>query len=419
MPARTFTIMVRFPLFPPRGFPPRTVCFAAPSGRLSARAVFCPRRSNRQRLREQKNHSGRKGRRIPRLLTLQSNQVGPSLLPPTTRLDSASPRIVAAALMRLAVRKAVSPRGWKLTLESGPQVDYNDARRAIALIPRENAPAAVERRTFHRPLFCLSGGAPVNRFPHSLRSASVVVSAHVGVTRSSTIRALTLALTVFAAVFTAVCLSHPIAQAEDAAAVKTASSLPLVFADDFESGADHWQPLDPPHWKIAAGNGGHVFSHFVKQGKYKPPHRSPVNIALLKDHAVEDFEYTVKVKSTHPDYGHRDAVLVFGYQDPAHFYYVHFGKQTDDHANQIFLVNEKPRVKISTKTTSGTPWDDAWHTVRVSRRVADGSISVFYDDMEKPVMTAQDKTFTWGRVGLGSFDDTTEWDDVKLLGKRK
>jgi hypothetical protein len=216
----------------------------------------------------------------------------------------------------------------------------------------------------------------------------------------------------------AACLVHPTAQAEEKSQ-PASNPLPLVFADDFEAGADHWQPLDPPHWKIAAGNGGHVFSHFVKQGKYKPPHRSPVNIALLKDHAVEDFEYTVKVKSTHPDYGHRDAVLVFGYQDPAHFYYVHFGKQMDDHANQIFLVNEKPRVKISTKTTAGTPWDDAWHTVRVTRRIADGSIAVFYDDMDKPVMTATDKTFTWGRVGLGSFDDTTDWDDVKLLGKRK
>lgn len=248
---------------------------------------------------------------------------------------------------------------------------------------------------------------------------SVFRSVPVVLRASSAVPALIPAMLARVAVAAAIGLVPLATQAEDAAAKKTPAPLPLVFADDFEAGVDHWQPLDPPHWKIVAGNGGHVFSHFVKQGKFKPPHRSPVNIALLKDHAVEDFEYTVKVKSTHPDYGHRDAVLVFGYQDPAHFYYVHFGKQTDDHANQIFLVNEKPRVKISTKTTTGTPWDDAWHTVRVSRRVADGSIAVYYDDMEKPVMTAQDKTFTWGRVGLGSFDDTTDWDDVKLVGTKK
>ncbi|MFO0819785.1 MAG: hypothetical protein U1A77_17685 [Pirellulales bacterium] len=195
--------------------------------------------------------------------------------------------------------------------------------------------------------------------------------------------------------------------------------LPLIFADDFEKGADAWAPFDSAHWKVKADQGNHVFSHFVKQGKYKPPHRSPVNVALLKEYPVEDFELTARVLSTHPDYGHRDAVLIFGYQDPAHFYYVHLGKQMDDHANQIFIVNDKPRTKISTKTTPGTPWDDRWHTIKVIRKVADGAIAVYYDDMETPVMTAKDSTFTWGRIGLGSFDDTTDWDDIKLHGKPK
>ncbi|MFO0867350.1 MAG: hypothetical protein U0935_00250 [Pirellulales bacterium] len=192
--------------------------------------------------------------------------------------------------------------------------------------------------------------------------------------------------------------------------------LPLLLSETFEQGADRWQPFDPPHWKIKDVEGNHVLSHFVKQGKYQPPHRSPVNVALLKEHSVTDFELTVKVLSTHPDYGHRDAVVVFGYQDPAHFYYVHLGKQTDDHANQIFIVDGKPRTKISTKTTPGTPWDDRWHTVKIVRRVADGSINVYFDDLQTPVMQAQDRTFAWGRVGVGSFDDTTDWDDLELRG---
>ena len=80
--------------------------------------------------------------------------------------------------------------------------------------------------------------------------------------------------------------------------------------------------------------------------------------------------------------------LFFGYQDPAHFYYVHLGKKTDDHANQIFIVNGADRKKISTKTTDGTNWNDDWHSVKIVRKVADGSIEVYFDDMKTPVMTA-------------------------------
>lgn len=194
--------------------------------------------------------------------------------------------------------------------------------------------------------------------------------------------------------------------------------LPQVVHEDFEQGAERWQPFDAEVWRLESMDGSQVYSQFKKQTNYRPPHRSPLLIALLKDVYVSDFDLRLRVKSTHPDYGHRDACIVFGYQDPAHFYYVHLGKQMDDHANQIFIVNDAPRVKISTKTTAGTPWDDQWHDVRIVRRTEDGTIAVYFDDMENPVMTAEDKHFLWGQIGLGSFDDTTAWDNVTLHGRR-
>jgi hypothetical protein len=54
--------------------------------------------------------------------------------------------------------------------------------------------------------------------------------------------------------------------------------------------------------------------------------------------------------------------------------------------------------------------------VRVVRRVASGKIEVYFDDMENPAMTATDKTFQWGRVGVGTFDDTGNVDEVILWG---
>ena len=142
------------------------------------------------------------------------------------------------------------------------------------------------------------------------------------------------------------------------------------------------------------------------------------SIALVKDVVVESFVFDVHLQSTHPDYGHRDLCLFFGYQDDSHLYYVHFGKKTDDHANQIFIVNASDRKKISTKTTPGTDWNDEWHHARIVRDAESGKIEVYFDDMKTPVMTAVDRTFTTGRVGVGSFDDTGQFDQILLYGNK-
>jgi hypothetical protein len=194
-----------------------------------------------------------------------------------------------------------------------------------------------------------------------------------------------------------------------------AEELPEVVVEDFEQGAERWQATDAKAWEVLPGKDGQGFGN-TKQSEYQPPHRSPLNIALLKDVAVGDFVLEADVRSTVKDYGHRSMCMFFGYQDPANFYYVHFGKQMDDHANQIFIVDDAPRTKISTKTTDGTPWDDAWHHVKIVRTVQDGAIAIYFDDMETPVMTATDKTFASGQIGLGTFDDAGIWDNVVLRG---
>jgi hypothetical protein len=194
--------------------------------------------------------------------------------------------------------------------------------------------------------------------------------------------------------------------------------LPLLFEENFEKGAERWQPTDAKAWKFVKTDKGSAYSQF-QLSKYKTLHRSPFNISLIKDVKVTDFVFEVKAQSLGKDVPHRDMCVFFGYQDPAHFYYVHMAKAMDDHANQIFIVNGADRVKISTKTSKGTPWDDKWHHVKVVRKVDTGAIEIYWDDMKTPIMTATDKTFTWGQVGIGSFDDAGNWTDVKLYGTKK
>jgi len=214
------------------------------------------------------------------------------------------------------------------------------------------------------------------------------------------------------------CCVLSIAKAEAPKSPEKVKGMPLVFEDTFEKGnAERWQPSDASAWKVAVEGENHVYSLF-KGSKYSPPVRSPYNFSLVKEVTLSDFVLEVKLKSTNPEYGHRDLCLFFGYQDPSHFYYVHLGSKADAHANSIFIVNGEPRVSIAETRTSGTKWDDEYHSVRVVRKTKNGKIKVYFDDMKKPVMTATDKTFTWGRLGVGSFDDTGNFDNVRILGKR-
>jgi hypothetical protein len=195
-----------------------------------------------------------------------------------------------------------------------------------------------------------------------------------------------------------------------------AARWPLLVSEDFESGLTRWQSPDPSAFRIVEVDANHALDQF-RQSNVQTPVRSPFNRAVVKNLTVGSFQMDVRVRSTARDYPHRSLCLFFGYQDPAHLYYVHLGQRTDDHANQIFIVNDAPRTKISTKTTPGTPWDDQWHDVRIIRDVESGAIEIYFDDMSAPVMSAQDKTFTWGRVGVGSFDDTGLFDDFRLHGE--
>ena len=191
--------------------------------------------------------------------------------------------------------------------------------------------------------------------------------------------------------------------------------LPVLVSEDFEKGADRWEFSDPKAWKIADGPKGKMLSLFEKTTP-PVPHKSPFAIALLKDVTVGDFVLEADLQSTVKRHPQQDLCLVFGYQDNAHFYYSHLARKTDKNNNQIFLVNGADRAMISLRTSEGTDWSDEWVHVKVVRKVADGTIEVYWDDMKTPVQTAQSKIFAWGRVGLGSFKDLGNFDNVVLRG---
>ncbi|MFC1806058.1 hypothetical protein ACFL09_03665 [Planctomycetota bacterium] len=209
--------------------------------------------------------------------------------------------------------------------------------------------------------------------------------------------------------------------------VATGAELPVVYQEDFEKGEPlkQWEPMDPSAWKIDKDGDNSVLAMF-KKSKYKTKVRSPFNFGVLRDVVVGDFVLDLRMQSKTKDYGHRDLCLFFGYQDPTHYYYVHMALKADNNAHTVMIVDGKPRTTLI-KTigkdiggevfrTKGLVWGDEWHKVRLVRKVDTGLIEVYFDDMDKPIMRVKNTRFAWGRIGVGSFDDIGNYDDIVLRG---
>jgi len=195
---------------------------------------------------------------------------------------------------------------------------------------------------------------------------------------------------------------------------ETKSASDAIFKDDFQNGSERWETTDAASWEVYDHDGNKTFGNNKRTSEYQPKVRSPHNIALMRDVKVGSFQLTFKVRSTKDTGGHRDCCIFWGYQDPEHFYYAHLGAKPDPASGQIMIVNGEPRRPL-TENKKEVPWDDQWHTVRVVRDVESGKVDVYFDDLTKPHMSVADKTFGEGRIGIGSFDDMNEFDDVDLV----
>ena len=188
----------------------------------------------------------------------------------------------------------------------------------------------------------------------------------------------------------------------------------IQFTDNFSSGTlGHWQFPYPQDWVI--GTEGPL--HFLHMLRNREPLelRRPVQFALLKGASVGSFTFQAQVRRQ----GH-SVLMVFNYVDTLHFYYTHLsadpGAKVDVH-NGIFLVDGGPRHRIAGMEAAPVLPDQAWHKIRIQRDIHSGSIEVFVDAEPSPRFSVTDRTMTCGQVGLGSFDETGDFTDVRLTSQ--
>lgn len=190
------------------------------------------------------------------------------------------------------------------------------------------------------------------------------------------------------------------------------------WAVDFENGnLDGWGLAVPADWKIVEYQGNHVL-RLDKAGPVGANPRRPVKLALWKAGCVGSFDLEVRVKRDPILQAEGDVLVIFGFQDKLHFYYAHLSSDDGNVAvhNGLFRVNGGDRERIAGSGARPALPDEEWHRIRVSRNAQSGEIKLFLDEDANPRFQVTDRTHAYGLVGVGSFDNTGEFDDLRLTG---
>jgi hypothetical protein len=203
-----------------------------------------------------------------------------------------------------------------------------------------------------------------------------------------------------------VLIAAPLAAAEGPVA-----KVQLLVNFEGEDLAQNWLLPRLSDWAIAAESGNR-FLRLLTPGEIGQPRR-PLQYAIRKNLCVSDFDLRVRLRQAK-----RSVMIAFGYQDTLHFYYTHLSSDSGDVAvhNGLFKVDGGERFRIAGQGSAPVLPDHNWHEVRIVRRVATGEMEVYADQDPRPRFRHVDASFRFGRIGLGSFDETGDFDDFRLEG---
>jgi hypothetical protein len=188
----------------------------------------------------------------------------------------------------------------------------------------------------------------------------------------------------------------------------------LLSADDTISVFDKtWTVPSLQDWQVAIDQGKPMLRLLIGREPAPGPRR-PSQFALLAMPLTKKVTLEADARPTKSS-----LIIVYAYRDSAHFDYVHFSVDTgvtQPVHNGVFHVYGGERVRISnTIGVAAFSATNRWYHVKLEWDGTSGNVQGFVDGQPIPALHAVDLSLTEGRVGIGSFDETGDFKDVRVI----
>ena len=181
-------------------------------------------------------------------------------------------------------------------------------------------------------------------------------------------------------------------------------------ADTLDVFGMKWTVPAGSEWKVEDG----VLQILQNRGPLTP--RRPQQFAL-SDKSYDSFTLEADVKALK-----RSLIIVYAYKDNIHFDYAHLSSDTAAKQtvhNGVFHVFGGERVRISSEEGPASfPSIDDWYHVVMKYDSKSGRMDVLVNGKPNPSLQAVDLSLKSGKVGLGSFDETAMFKNVKITAHK-
>lgn len=174
-----------------------------------------------------------------------------------------------------------------------------------------------------------------------------------------------------------------------------------------------WTVENASDWSVENG----VLRLLVKGEPPAGQPRRPTKMALLNSRPYRKVTVEAEVKRNA-----RSLIIVYGWQDASHYNYAHMSSDaaaTQAVHNGMFHVFGGERARISPLDGPASFETMDWTPVKLVFDGATGHCYVEVNGKRNPSLEADDLSLRWGRVGLGSFNETGDFRNVRVTGEQR